>query len=343
MEFQRITTLKAFDQLATEWNTLLTESITNVPFLRHEYLRGWWEKLGGGEWENAELAIITAKEDDKLVGIAPLFSTSRSEEGGTGKSLMLLGSIEISDYLDVIVREENLTRFITGLFTFLENENQLDWNQLDWFNIPEDSKSIESIKNSAEVKGWTYKQENFRPAVAVKLAGDFDEYLAGIDKKQRHEIRRKMRRAAEFYIPTSWKILNDESQLEDGIDDFLKLMALEPEKAKFLTSEMQEQMKIVIREAWKAGWLQLSFLEVGEVKAASYLNFDYDGTIWVYNSGMDPRFNDLSPGWVLLGHLLMWANEQGRKVFDFMRGDENYKFKFGGVAQHVQRITISKN
>src|SRR3990172_9423734 len=342
MEFKLIKTTTEFDLLKNDWNTLLTGSITNVPLLRHEYLRGWWHKRGGGEWEDAELAIITATEDEQLIGIAPLFLTANPVNGRNEKTLMLLGSIEISDYLDLIVREENLNKFTSGLIKFLAGNLDMDWSSLDWFNIPEGSKSIGSIKDAAETQGWKFAQEKFRPSVAVELAGDFDEYLAGIDKKQRHEIRRKLRRAAEFYIPITWNILNDETQLETGIDDFLTLMANEPEKARFLTSEMQEQMKILMQAAWDAGWLQLSFLEVGGVRAASYLNFDYNGTIWVYNSGMDPRFMDLSPGWVLLGHLLMWANDNGRSVFDFMRGDERYKFKFGGTAQYVQRIMVSK-
>ena len=208
--------------------------------------------------------------------------------------------------------------------------------------FPNIQRVLHILRNTAESHGWEFLQERFRPTVSVELAGDFDTYLAGIDKKQRHEVRRKMRRAGEYDLPVTWHILDDESQLETGMDDFLRLMAFDPEKAKFLSDEMQTQMRITAREARKAGWLQLCFLEVGGQKAAAYLNFDYNGTIWVYNSGMDPRFLNLSPGWVLLGHLLKWANEEGRSVFDFMRGDERYKFKFGGKQQFVQRIQVIK-
>lgn len=61
--------------LKDAWNALLDEAITNVPFLRYEYLEAWWETRGGGEWPQAQLAIITAHEGDRLVGIAPLFYT----------------------------------------------------------------------------------------------------------------------------------------------------------------------------------------------------------------------------------------------------------------------------
>ncbi len=106
MEFKLHTTFPA--TLEEDWNALLTESITHVPFLRYEYLHNWWQTRGGGEWdESAELAIIIAHEGERLVGIAPLFHT----EFNGANALLFLGSIEISDYLDFIVREADLPAF----------------------------------------------------------------------------------------------------------------------------------------------------------------------------------------------------------------------------------------
>jgi CelD/BcsL family acetyltransferase involved in cellulose biosynthesis len=88
--------------------------------------------------------------------------------------------------------------------------------------------------------------------------------------------------------------------------------------------------------------LQLAFLEIGGEKAAGYLNFDFGNQIWVYNSGIDARFRELSPGWVLLSHLLRWANEQKRACLDFLRGAEEYKYRFGGVDRYVARVRIAR-
>jgi CelD/BcsL family acetyltransferase involved in cellulose biosynthesis len=174
------------------------------------------------------------------------------------------------------------------------------------------------------------------------LPGDWDTYLAGIDKKQRHEIRRKIRRAEAYEEPVSWYIVEDGNTLDAEIDDFLALMAYDQEKAGFLTDVMRGQMRAAVHAAFKAGWLQLSFLEVGGVKAAGYLNFDYHGHVWVYNSGINFDYGRLSPGWVLLGYLLQWANKNQRAAFDFMRGDERYKYKFGGIDRFVMRAIVSR-
>jgi CelD/BcsL family acetyltransferase involved in cellulose biosynthesis len=119
-------------------------------------------------------------------------------------------------------------------------------------------------------------------------------------------------------------------------------MEQDEEKAQFLTPAMREQMRAIMRCAGQAGCLQLAFLEIGGQKAAGYLSFDYLNRIWVYNSGLDKRFTEYSPGWVLLAHLLQWANENGRSEFDFMRGNEDYKYRFGAVDRTIVRARLLK-
>jgi CelD/BcsL family acetyltransferase involved in cellulose biosynthesis len=126
------------------------------------------------------------------------------------------------------------------------------------------------------------------------------------------------------------------------MEAFLALMATDQEKASFLTDAMRRQMHATAQAAYKEGWLQLSFLTVDGQKAAAYLNFDYHDRIWVYNSGIDWKFMGYSPGWVLLGYLLQWANENKRKEFDFMRGEEDYKYRFGGVDKLVMRVKVAR-
>jgi len=349
MEFTLHRGWEDLQPLSAEWNALLAESSFNVPFLRMEYLKPWWETRGGGEWPESELAVVLARQGGQLVGVAPLFA-ARNREGAP--ALLLLGSIEISDYLDLIVRPADLPGFVSGLFDFLghagpaglsvpapEAESK-PWQVLDWHNLLETSPTLPVLEKESNKRGWSFSQEKTYHAPSIPLMGDFDTYLSGIDKKQRHEIRRKMRRAEETGSTVRWYISSDGSTLDSELDAFMALMAEEPDKAKFLTDPMRRQMHLACRAAFEGGWLQLAFLEVDGQKAAGYLNFDYQDRIWVYNSGMDRQFMDISPGWVLLGHLLQWANENKRTEFDFMRGGEEYKYRFGGVDKLVVRAKI---
>jgi CelD/BcsL family acetyltransferase involved in cellulose biosynthesis len=149
-----------------------------------------------------------------------------------------------------------------------------------------------------------------------------------------------MRRAGEADVPVTWSITRDPVALEADIESFLSMMAQDPDKATFLTPAMREYMRGTMRCSFEMGCLQLAFLNVDGKRAAGYLNFHYLDRIWVYNSGLDRSFSDYSPGWVLLGELLKWANQNGIREFDFMRGDEDYKYRFGAVDRYVLRATL---
>ena len=329
-----------FSELSAEaWNALVEQSISDTPFSRYEYLSEWWKTLGGGEWQRAELVLVSANENDQLVGIAPFFITEYDGQ----RALMLIGSIEISDYLDLIVREQDLARFCSGLLDFLGSASADSWSALDWYNLPDDSPTLAALRAESEKRVWVHHEEVYRPTPRIPLNGSFDDYLARIDKKQRHEIRRKMRRAAESEKNVRFTMVNGTEDINSEIDAFFALMVHDPGKAEFLHPAMREQMTVTIRNAHAQGYLWLAFLEIGGVKTAASLNFDYRNKLWGYNSGVSREHMELSPGWVLLAHTIQWCCDNGRYEFDFMRGDEEYKYRFGGVNKYVKRVKVIKS
>jgi len=327
------------NDLREEWNALLDESISHVPFLRFDYLQTWWEHRGGGEWPEAELALVTARQAGRLIGIAPLFFTH--DHDGV-PALMLLGSIEISDYLDLIVRPDDLDAFLDNLIPFLSLPDKPAWRTMDLYNLLDSSPTLAALTAAANRHGLSCQQTQLQHSPYIPLPGDWETYLAGIDKKQRHEIRRKMRRAEASEVPVRWYIATNDASLDAEIDDFLSLMAQDEDKAVFLTPVMRQTMHAIIRCAFEEDCLLLAFLEVGGKKAAGYIMFDYIDRVWVYNSGFDHSYMEYSPGWVLLGHLLQWANDHQRIEFDFMRGNEDYKYRFGAVDRFVMRVTLAR-
>jgi CelD/BcsL family acetyltransferase involved in cellulose biosynthesis len=258
---------------------------------------------------------------------------------------MLVGSIEISDYLDLIVRPADLPRFLNGLLDFIASPSgdaslrPDSWRALDWYNIPDSSPTLSTLKEESTKRGWTFTQEMYRPTPYIPIPADFETYLANIDKKQRHEIRRKMRRAAESGI-VRFNIVNGSADIDTEIHDFFELMVQDSNKASFLHPAMRAQMTAILRTAHEQGYLWLAFLEVDGEKTAASLNFDYNGKLWGYNSGVRSSHMELSPGWVLLAQVIQWCCENHRQEFDFMRGDEEYKYRFGAINRHVMRARV---
>ncbi len=341
MIFNQVRTLEEFASLKQPWNALLEKSASHVPFLRHEFLFSWWQTLGGGEWEEGELHIITARNDaGVLTGIAPLFSTT----GPDGHPIMMfLGSHEIADYLDFIAPVPILETFIEGCLRFLANDSAFEWKRLNLYNLPGHSPSIPALKKAADSSRWKYDDTMLQPAPLINLPADWETYLAALKKKQRHEIRRKIRRAEQADLPIRWYIAEDDALLDDEIEAFFYLMSQDKAKAAFLTPKMRRQMRKIIRLAFENQWLQLAFIEIGGNKAAAYLNFSFGNRVWVYNSGINYGFGKYSPGWVLLGYLIRKAIEDGYEIFDFMRGDEEYKYRFGGINRYVHRLMLEKS
>jgi len=331
MEFDIFTQFNAL--MKREWNLLLAQSAVDTPFLKYGYQRAWWQYKGGGEWPRSELRIITARENGHLIGIAPLFIGERNGE----KEIHFVGGVEISDYLDFIVQPQYSEAFITGIFELIKEENAQFPGRIHLFNIPDNSPSLQIMRKIGESEDWSVEIETAAHTPVITLSNEWDTYLAGINKKQRHEIRRKLRRVSESEDDVSWHITTEKIMLDQDIADFLQLMELDEEKKRFLTGDMRKQMAAIIQWAFDAGHLQLSFLTINGEKAAGYLCFDYRNRIWVYNSGFRPDYQTYSPGWILLSYLIQHAVRTGKTHFDFMRGDETYKYRFGAADSFVMK------
>jgi CelD/BcsL family acetyltransferase involved in cellulose biosynthesis len=339
MELKRYNNFDALAKFKHNWNHLLEKSINQVPFLTYDYLETWWQTKGGGEWpEDSELVLIAAFEGEDLVGIAPLF---RANNLDGIPALMFVGAIEVSDFLDFIVAPENLSDFLYELMCFLnENEHIPEWQVLDLYNILDSSPTLKALEEEANKCGAQFTKSKLLPSPYIPLPGDFEEYLAGIDKKQRHEIRRKLRKIAQGPAIAELYFADDGEKLESEMDAFIAMMAQDPAKKDFLTEKMKQHLQNTARIAYENGWLQLAFYTINGEKAAGNLSFNYNDRLWLYNSAWDWAFRDYSPGWLLLAELILWSNENGIKEFDFMRGGEDYKYKFGGIDRFIYRVTV---
>ncbi|MFN2297827.1 MAG: GNAT family N-acetyltransferase [Anaerolineales bacterium] len=323
--------IPSWERIAPAWNALLAESSYACPFLRWEFQRAWWNHLGGGEWPSGELRIMVSGNRTAPDAIAPLFLSDRDGE----PRFRLIGSAEIADYLDIIAVPDRLPGFCSDLLDELDRLPKPECGGLDLFNLHAASPTIPILEADARRRGWTVERTPLQPCPVITLPRTWEEYLGSLDKKTRHEIRRKIRRAEGGEEKVALRVCGSEET-----DEFLRLMACDSSKASFLTPAMTDQFRAIIAAGEAAGMLELAFLEIGGRKAAAYLNFAFQNRTWVYNSGMDPDFSALSPGWVLLAGLIRRAIEAEHKAFDFMRGDEAYKFQWGGVAEQVIRLTI---
>jgi len=346
---------KGFDALYEEWNALLQQSTTNVLFMTWEWQRAWWESFGVGK----NLRLFTIRDEkDALVAICPLFvqqtfvdpkaalpeiSVERPKaivHGEPRQTAHLVGGTEVSDYLDLIALPEHHQEACALLLDAFARE---DWQILDLRCIPAASPTVQTVSEFAKAHGWEVQLAREDVCPIVELPHTWEEYLSTkLDRKQRHELRRKMRRAEQEAVVDWYWVTPD--NFDEGFRLFIQLhKASHPEKDAFMDDRMQGFFRAIAYSTLQKGWLRLSILRFNRKPVASYLCFDYGGDRLVYNSGFDlDAYADLGPGIVLLGYLIDDAIKQGCKRFDFLQGGERYKYEFGATDTEVLRLFIRR-
>ena len=203
--------------------------------------------------------------------------------------------------------------------------------------------------------GWTLniEREDVCPVIRLPEGADLDGFLATLGKKERHEIRRKVRRA-EAAGPV--ELVESTDPLAD-LDAFIDLhQARWGERGLFPPTPGGDQGRRFIRRLFElfgaatatdaptAGHptIHLGFLTVDGKRIAAEIHFETAGSVLYYNAGVDPDARDLSPGVVLLERLVRRAIERGKCRVDLLRGDEPYKYEWGGVDEPIQRILVRR-
>jgi CelD/BcsL family acetyltransferase involved in cellulose biosynthesis len=251
-----------------------------------------------------------------------------------------IGCVEVTDYLDSIIRPDLREAFFAGVADILFEQRET-YSRICLCNTPATSPTLEVLTDLLAARGFETEIRQQEVCPVIVLPDNFEAYLGQLDKKQRHEARRKLRRAEASDAKVGWYVVGPEHDLSAEIEQFARLMAASHSAKSAFLEDPQNNMffRAIVQRVALCGWLQLAFLTVDGEPAAAYLNFDYDNRILVYNSGLEPeRFGALSPGIVLLLHLIRDAIEKRRTVFDFLRGDEEYKFRMGGQERPVMEI-----
>ena len=279
-------------------------------------------------------------DDDRLIAVFPCYRyiTATGE-----RSLRLVGCIEVADYLDLIIEKGCEELALQAFLSALTDGSAPAWDSVELCNLPEDSPTLRELPAMARDAGFqsTALEEDVCPIIA--LPADWETYLLSISKKRRHEIRRKLRRA-EAETDLECYVVEDPHSLQHEMDIFLDLhQKSRPDKNDFMGKEMQTFFHAIARAMHAKGHLQLMQLKMNGRPEASILSFDYDNKIMLYNSGFDPQgLSHLSPGNVLISRSIQHAIELGRSVFDFLQGDEEYKYRFGAQDTRVYRVLISR-
>ncbi|MEE9247125.1 MAG: GNAT family N-acetyltransferase [Dehalococcoidia bacterium] len=318
---------ETFDTLASGWEALLSQAHNNTVFATPTWLRLWWDELS----HDHELLLFGIQEERQLAAVVPL----KRKDG----QVSFIGSPNVCDYMDFIVRD-GLDR---GVYEVLADHlSALEWDTLRLNGITADSPTMAYLPDLLKERGITSAVRPEEVCPKIDLPSTWDEYLGLLSKKNRHELRRKMRR---LYSAGNvrYHVASGRDGYPKDLEEFLSLLInSRADKALFMTQEIKDFFQSVVPGMAEQGIARLSFLELDGKRVSSAICFDYNDSYYLYNSGYDTEYASLSVGLLLKVFCLKEAIEAGRKQFNFLRGSEAYKYRLGAVDEVVYTISATR-
>jgi CelD/BcsL family acetyltransferase involved in cellulose biosynthesis len=314
------------------WAELVDADPAGTFFHTPAYLKLYWEEFG----EQPEHLLLGFAEADDGTQVGAV-AFERIDE-----TLRFLGGTEVTDYMGPVGLPDVQEAIAKELWAALLDRE--DWATADLRGLPEDQAWLGLLRDAAAAQGLTVEETDDQNGVApfLPLAESWEGYLAALPAKLRHEIRRKAKKleaeAGPYTIHTA-----TEATLIPLLDRFVELHRMsEGPKGVF----MQPGMEIFFRRLGAAflpqGVFRLNVIEVGGEIAAGTIGYAFDRTFFLYNSAFDREWGNLAPGMVLVGEDIRMAIDAGCEAFDLLKGDYQYKYRFGARPRAVKRLIVTR-
>jgi CelD/BcsL family acetyltransferase involved in cellulose biosynthesis len=314
--FETLHSIWVDSEHSLEWDCL---------FVLPGWLKVWW-----GVFSNEYSPYISAVRDkERLIGIAPLLVK--------GQEARFIGDPDVCDYQDFIVAPGRGREFFETLINHLRQQGI---RSLDLNSVRADSKVLTELVAVAKKLGCEVLCDPEDVTLELDLPASWDEFLGELTGKQRHEVRRKLRRLKEAG-EINYRVVEGFKEVMDEMETFLTLFGLSrSDKAAFMTGQMGIYFRSLAESMAKANLLKLFFLDLDDTPAAAVMCFDYKSTTYLYNNGYDGKFSSLSIG--LLSKVLAIKDSiiRGRKKYDFLKGAEEYKHRLGGKPIPLYRCQV---
>jgi CelD/BcsL family acetyltransferase involved in cellulose biosynthesis len=318
-------TAESFESLASFWLDPASPLEWDCFFVLPAWLKVWWDFFG----DDITPCLCSIRQGESLLGIAPMMRR------GDGMSLM--GSPDVCDYLDFIVVSGRETEFFRELVGHLR---QCGITHLDLGPVRDDSTVLTALSRVAKGLGCEFSCRREDVSLEVDLPATWEEFLLSLTGRERHEVRRKLRRLDEA-AGVRFRMLERAREIGREMDTFLTLFGLSrPEKAAFMTAPMPGFFRSLAKTLGELKLLRLCVLDLDGAPAAAALCFDYRSTVYLYNSGYDPHFRPLSAGLLCKVFSIRESIRSGRRRYDFLKGAETYKYRLGGRVVPLYRCLV---
>lgn len=328
----------SFLSLKEEWNELLQSSSVNCIFMTWEWMYTWWQELA----EDRKLWIVKVSREGQILALVPLaLRPSRLMRLLPFRVLEFLGSGNVgSDYLNLIIRrgyEEEVVPIIADYVA--SRKLVLELSQVDRTSAP-----ITQLALRLRDKGWRPSRTttSFSPCIPLSRY-TWESYLQSLSAKQRGTFLKKLRKLERTFAVRMEEVTT-EVQRRDALEVLVDLH-LRRWDERGGSNALHRQELVSFHESWsrtalRESWLRLYLLRLDDKPAAAVYGFRYNKVFYYYQAGFEPEYAQYSLGVLALGLSIRRALEEGLEEYDFLHGDEDYKYRWASEARELVRLEL---
>jgi CelD/BcsL family acetyltransferase involved in cellulose biosynthesis len=362
---------RPFDSIdPATWDRLAAANPWATPFSRWAVHRAWWDAYGSSAHEETLVVVDgDAGPSTPPVGIVPLMHRHGVEptDDATRSTIrhgprieltpvepdckiVFFGASYHADYATILAGPDDLVSIAAATAAQLAHEptggDAMPWDVVDLRRLRCGDPAADALHDAflgrSNAAGWTaaLEREDVCPVLTLPEGGDFEAYLATLGKKDRHEVRRKLRRVNRF----GDVLLSESTDPLADLDAFVDLHQKRwGDDGLFPPTPGGDASRVFVRRLFELlhdGTVRLMFLTVGDRRIAAGIHFEMPDGLLFYNAGTDPDARELSPGVVMIAKYVEYAMERGLRRLDFLRGAEPYKYEWGAVDEPIQRLLV---
>ena len=191
----------------------------------------------------------------------------------------------------------------------------------------------------ARESGWSVSDGEACPVLS--LPDSWDDYVRSLGKNMREQIKRYPKRLEKAHA-VEYQMAQTSDEVRVALDDLFRLHGkrwrARGQSGVLATPRRQAFHREVCEEFLKRDWLRLWTLRCDGRAACVLLSYAYEGRYSFFIGGFEPELMRLSVGTCLFAKVLSGAIEEGAREFDFLRGEEEYKYRFGAVNRPYKTL-----
>ncbi|HFD33166.1 MAG TPA: GNAT family N-acetyltransferase [Gammaproteobacteria bacterium] len=340
-----------------QWNSLVLSMELPSVFLTWDWITTWMTYFG----KKYKVFILFIHDGEELVGILPLAQRIMRFDNSffSLNVITICGGLELyPDHLDIIhSKSSDVKLIVEQILKFLVQKLTV-WD-LIYFPYLAEEGALCSYLQSHDSEGFRISSARIMAPFIVNEDG-FNYFFKKFKRKKRYNLKRERKKL--FLMPNvRMKTIDDNSDevdLDKALDELFRLHELRTQKKGILSTFAGRKIRAfhrdIIHRFYENGWLRLHFIEENHHPFAVAYGFVFAGRYSYYQSGMNPEWERLSPGKVLISEIIKNEFDKEISEFDFLGGENRYKtfwtsqtrqlvsFKlyrknFGGTAGYIYR------